>query len=51
MLHDAVVQRIGPQAVRLGSRVNGYRKNADGSVTALIDHADGSTSEMRPARC
>ncbi len=49
MLHDAVVARIGPQAVRLGSRVNGYRNNADGSVTALIEHADGSTSETRGA--
>ncbi len=49
MLHDAVVRRIGPQAVRLGSRVNGYRNNADGSVTALIEHADGSTSETRGA--
>ena len=49
MLHDAVVQRIGPQAVRLGSRVNGYRNNADGSVTALIEHANGSTSETRGA--
>jgi 2-polyprenyl-6-methoxyphenol hydroxylase-like FAD-dependent oxidoreductase len=49
MLHDAVVQRIGSQAVRLGSRVNGYRNNADGSVTALIEHADGSTSETRGA--
>ena len=28
---------IGPDAVRLGSRVTGYRKNADGSVTALIE--------------
>ena len=49
MLHDAVVQRIGPQAVRLGSRVNGYRNHADGSVTALIEHADGSPSETRGA--
>ncbi len=49
MLHDAVVQRIGPQAVRLGSRVSGYRNNADGSVTALIEHADGSASETRGA--
>jgi 2-polyprenyl-6-methoxyphenol hydroxylase-like FAD-dependent oxidoreductase len=49
MLHEAVVRRIGPQAVRLGSRVNGYRNEADGSVTALIEHADGSTSETRGA--
>ena len=47
LLHDKVVERIGPQAVRLGSRVTGYRKNPDGSVTALIEHADGSTSEAR----
>ena len=45
LLHEKVVERIGPQAVRLGSRVSGYRKNSDGSVTALLEHADGSTSE------
>ncbi len=45
LLYDKVVERIGPEAVRLGSRVTGYRKNADGSVTALIEHADGATSE------
>ena len=31
------------------SRVTGYRKNADGSVTALIEHADGATSELKGA--
>ena len=36
-------ERLGPDAVRLGSRVTGYRKNADGGVTALIERADGST--------
>ena len=45
LLHEKVVERIGPQAVRLGSRVSGYRKNSDGSVSALIERADGSTSE------
>lgn len=49
MLHDKVVERIGPAAVRLGSRVTGYRKNADGGVTALIEHADGATSEAHGA--
>ena len=44
LLHDKVVERIGPDAVRLGSRVTGYRKNADGGVTALIEHADGSAA-------
>lgn len=48
MLHDKVVERIGPAAVRLGSRVTGYRKNADG-VTALIEHADGASSEAHGA--
>jgi 2-polyprenyl-6-methoxyphenol hydroxylase-like FAD-dependent oxidoreductase len=49
LLHEKVVERIGPQAVRLGSRVTGYRKNADGSVNALIEHADGATSEATGA--
>lgn len=44
LLHDKLVQRAGPGAVKLGSRVTGYRKTADG-VTALVEHADGSASE------
>ena len=46
LLHRKVAERIGPNAVRLGSRVTGYRKHADG-VSALIEHADGSTSETK----
>ncbi len=49
MLYDKLVERIGPEAVRLGSRVSGYRKNADGSVTALVEHADGGTSQVKGA--
>ena len=49
LLYDKVVERIGPDAVRLGSRVTGYRKNADGGVSALVEHADGSTSEANGA--
>jgi 2-polyprenyl-6-methoxyphenol hydroxylase-like FAD-dependent oxidoreductase len=45
LLHEKVVERVGPKAVRLGSRVIGYRKHADGTVSALIEEADGSTSE------
>ena len=45
LLHQKVVERIGPQAVRLGSRVTGYRKNHDGSVTAQIESADGTVFE------
>jgi 2-polyprenyl-6-methoxyphenol hydroxylase-like FAD-dependent oxidoreductase len=49
LLHDRLVERAGPQAVRLGSRVNGYRRNADGGVTAFVEHADGSTFEATGA--
>jgi len=45
LLHDKLLERAGPKAVRLGSRVTGYRKTADGGVAALLEHADGSTSE------
>jgi 2-polyprenyl-6-methoxyphenol hydroxylase-like FAD-dependent oxidoreductase len=45
LLYDKVIERIGPQAVRLGSRVSGYHKTPAG-VTVLMDHADGSSSEM-----
>jgi 2-polyprenyl-6-methoxyphenol hydroxylase-like FAD-dependent oxidoreductase len=47
LLHEKVVKRIGPDAVRLGSRVTGYRKNSDGSINALIEEVDGSTSDAR----
>ena len=49
LLHDRFVSRAGADAVRLGSRVTGYRKNADGGVTALVERADGSTFEQRGA--
>ena len=49
LLHRKLVERAGPQAVRLGSRVTGYRKNSDGTVSALVEHADGSTSETSGA--
>jgi 2-polyprenyl-6-methoxyphenol hydroxylase-like FAD-dependent oxidoreductase len=47
LLHEKAVERMGQEAVRLASQVTGYRKNPDGSVSALIEHADGSTSEAR----
>ena len=46
LLHDRLVQRAGPGAVRLGSRVTGYRKTGDGGVTALVEHAGGGASEV-----
>ncbi|MGJ4972644.1 MULTISPECIES: flavin-dependent oxidoreductase [unclassified Bradyrhizobium] len=47
LLYSRLVERAGRDAVRLGSRVAGYEKNADGSVTARVEHADGSHSEQR----
>ena len=47
LLHEKVVERIGPEAVRLGSRVTGYRKHSDASVSAFIERPDGSTSAAR----
>ena len=44
LLHDAVVARLGADAIRLGARVSGYAKTADG-VLADIAHADGTMSQ------
>lgn len=49
LLHDKVVERIGADAMRLGSRVTGYIKHADGSVSARIENADGATTETNGA--
>jgi 5-methylphenazine-1-carboxylate 1-monooxygenase len=45
LLHEQVLERIGPEAVRLGSRVTGYRRNVDGGVSVLLERAGGSTAE------
>ncbi len=42
LLYRKLVERAGASAVRLGSRVTGYETNADGTVTAWVEHADGS---------
>jgi len=44
LLHEKLRERIGQGAVRLGHRVTGYEHEPDGGVTALVEHADGSTS-------
>ena len=36
MLYKAVLERLGPDSVRLGQRVTGYRNRDDGSVDAQI---------------
>ena len=45
LLYDKVVERLGADAVRLDSRVTGYRNEADGTVTAVVQHSDGTMSE------
>jgi 2-polyprenyl-6-methoxyphenol hydroxylase-like FAD-dependent oxidoreductase len=49
MLYEALVERIGAENVRLGSRVTGYRKLPDGTVIALVENPDGTTSEAQGA--
>jgi 2-polyprenyl-6-methoxyphenol hydroxylase-like FAD-dependent oxidoreductase len=44
LLHDEVVKRLGADAMRLGSRVAGYARTADG-VTVDIAFADGTASQ------
>ncbi|WP_421838856.1 flavin-dependent oxidoreductase [Novosphingobium sp.] len=46
LLYRTVLERLGPDAVRLGCRVSGYRKDADGGVTALVERADGGRAEF-----
>ena len=48
MLYRAVRERLGPDAVRLGQRVTGYRSHEHG-VTALIESRDGRRSEAEGA--
>ena len=48
MLYEKLVERAGAGVVRLGNRVTGYRKDTDGSVSALVE-ANGSTSEVKGA--
>ncbi|MDT7837941.1 flavin-dependent oxidoreductase [Aquabacterium sp. OR-4] len=45
MLYHAVRERLGPDAVRLGQRVAGYRQDEHG-VTALIESRDGRRTEL-----
>ncbi|HTN14197.1 MAG TPA: flavin-dependent oxidoreductase [Sphingomonadaceae bacterium] len=49
LLYRKVIERLGPDAVKLGHKVTGYRKEGDGSVTALIELADGGSSEYNGA--
>jgi len=45
LLYRTVLERLGPDAVRLGHRVAGYRQH-DGGVTAVVQTRDGRTLDM-----
>ena len=46
LLYRTVRERLGPDAVLMGHRTSGYRKEADGSVTVLAERADGAPVEI-----
>ena len=41
LLFNTVIARLGESSVRLGQRITGYEKHADGTVSAIIEHANG----------
>lgn len=45
LLYDKFVERAGSGAVRLGARITGYENNSDGTVTAIVQHSDGTSSQ------
>ncbi len=49
MLYARVLERLGRDAVQLGHKITGYRKEADGSVTAQLVRADGTSGEVSGA--
>ena len=46
MLYAKAVERLGPDAIKLGCKVTGYRKDDHGGVTAIIEYADGTGGEQ-----
>lgn len=47
LLYRAALERLGPDAIRTGLKVTGYRNNPDGmGVTALLKSRDGKHSEF-----
>lgn len=47
LLARKVMERLGPDALVLGHKVTGYRKESDGGVTAFITTEDGAQKEAR----
>ena len=50
LLYDKLVERIGSDAVKLGSRVTGYAKNAAG-VTAFMSNTPMVRNRRPTAHC
>ena len=46
LLYRTAIERLGPEAIRLGHKVTGYRREADGSVTALVINAKGQADSF-----
>ena len=47
LLYRKVCERLGTTSVRLGQRITAYDKQADGSVTAIVEHANGDITRER----
>ena len=41
LLFQKVIERLGESSVRLGQRITGYEKQNNGTVVAIIEHANG----------
>lgn len=46
LLYRKVLERLGPQSVRLDSQVLGYHRDQSGTVTVSVRHSDGSRSDL-----
>ena len=50
LLHQTVIERLGPDAIRTGMTVTGYRHQEDGrGVRALVETRDGQHMELEGA--
>jgi 2-polyprenyl-6-methoxyphenol hydroxylase-like FAD-dependent oxidoreductase len=49
LLYRTVIERLGQDAIKLGHQVVGYRKEADGTVAAIVEKAGGGWEEFNGA--
>ena len=47
LMVDKIIERIGPQSIRLGTRVTGYRNTSEGTVAVQVSQADGTSAEVQ----